>query len=253
MGEARSSRGFTLMVAFTIEHLPRFLHGALLTVELAVFSCVIGFIVAIPVALMRLSRRKLLYGISTGYVFFFRGTPLLAQIFLIYYGSGQFRGPLDEIGLWTFFREPWFCALLTLTLNTAAYTSEIFRGAIQSIPKGEIEAATALGIKPLHRIRLVVLPRAIGLAWPAYTNEVVYQIQATSLVSIITVMDITGVARVIGSRDFTFYEAFGLAAVMYLILVYGFIFVARRIESRLHAHLDQGSARHRMIAVGVSK
>lgn len=241
------------MLAFTIENLPRYLHGALLTVELSAFSCAIGFVIAIPIALMRLSRRKSLYAMSTGYVFFFRGSPLLAQIFLIYYGSGQFSGPLEAVGLWVFFREPWFCALLTLTLNTAAYTSEIFRGAIQSIPRGEIEAATALGIRPLHRLGLVVLPRAIGLAWPAYTNEVVYQIQATSLVSIITVMDITGVARVIGSRDFTFYEAFGLAAVMYLILVYGFILVARRIERRLHAHLEQGSVRTRLIETGMAK
>ena len=182
-----------------------------------------------------------------------RGTPLLAQIFLIYYGSGQFRDQLAAISLWTFFREPWFCALLTLTLNTAAYTSEILRGAIQSIPKGEIEAAIALGIKPLQRLRLVTLPRAIGLAWPAYANEVVYQIQATSLVSIITVMDITGVARVIGSRDFSFYEAFGLAAAIYLILVYGFIFIARRVESRLHAHLDQGTLRRRLTPAGMTK
>jgi His/Glu/Gln/Arg/opine family amino acid ABC transporter permease subunit len=241
------------MLQFAIENLPRYLHGALLTIELAALSCAVGFIIAIPVALMRLSRRKTLYAISTGYVFFFRGTPLLAQIFLIYYGSGQFRTYLDAIGLWTFFREPWFCALLTLTLNTAAYTSEILRGAIQSIPKGEIEAAIALGIKPIQRLRLVILPRAIGLAWPAYANEVVYQIQATSLVSIITVMDITGVARVIGSRDFSFYEAFGLAAVMYLILVYGFIFIARRVESRLHAHLGEETVKGRLTPVGMMK
>lgn len=241
------------MLQFAIENLPRYLHGALLTIELAALSCAVGFIVAIPVALMRLSPRKTLYAISTGYVFFFRGTPLLAQIFLIYYGSGQFRAYLDAIGLWTFFREPWFCALLTLTLNTAAYTSEILRGAIQSIPKGEIEAAIALGIKPIQRLRLVILPRAIGLAWPAYANEVVYQIQATSLVSIITVMDITGVARVIGSRDFSFYEAFGLAAVMYLILVYGFIFIARRVESRLHAHLGEETVKRRLTPVGMMK
>jgi His/Glu/Gln/Arg/opine family amino acid ABC transporter permease subunit len=227
------------MLQFVIENLPRYLQGALLTIELAAFSCVVGFTLAIPMALSRLSRQKLLYAMSTGYVFFFRGTPLLAQIFLIYYGSGQFRPVLDSVGLWSFFREPWFCALLTLTLNTTAYASEILRGAIQSIPKGEIEAAIALGLRPLQRLRLIVLPRAIGLSWPALTNEIVYQIQATSLVSIITVMDVTGVARVIGSRDFAFYEAFGFAAVMYLMIVYGFIFVARRIEGYLYAHLGQ--------------
>lgn len=241
------------MLEFVVANLPRFLNGAALTIQLAAFSSMIGFFVAIPIALMRLSRQRALYAASTAYIFFFRGTPLLAQIFLIYYGSGQFRGALDSIGLWVLFRDPWFCALLTLTLNTAAYTSEILRGAIQSIPKGEVEAAIALGIKPSSRLRLIVLPRAIGLAWPAYTNEVVYQIQATSLVSIITIMDITGVARVIGSRDFTFYEAFGLAAVMYLILVYGFIFVARRVEGRLHAHLDPKLTKRRLVPEGIAK
>lgn len=238
---------------FVVDNLPRFLEGTLITIQLAAFSCLIGFLLAIPIALMRLSKRHAIYAASTAYVFFFRGTPLLAQIFLIYYGSGEFRDALDSVGLWVFFRDPWFCALLTLTLNTAAYTSEILRGAIQSIPAGEVEAAIALGIKPASRLRLIVLPRAIGLAWPAYTNEVVYQIQATSLVSIITIMDITGVARVIGSRYFTFYEAFSLAAVLYLILVYGFIFVARRVEARLHAHLEPGTAKRRLAPAGLAR
>jgi His/Glu/Gln/Arg/opine family amino acid ABC transporter permease subunit len=241
------------MLEFIVQNAPRYLEGAVLTIQLAVFSCMIGFFVAIPIALMRLSKQRMLYAASTAYVFFFRGTPLLAQIFLIYYGSGQFRVALDSLGLWAFFRDPWFCALLTLTLNTAAYTSEILRGAIQSIPIGEVEAAIALGLKRFGRLRLIILPRAIGLAWPAYTNEVVYQIQATSLVSIITIMDITGVARVIGSRYFTYYEAFGIAAVLYLVLVYGFIFVARRVEIRLHAHLDPTLTKRRLAPVGLAK
>ena len=241
------------MLDFVVHNVPRLLEGAVLTIQLAAFSCMIGFFVAIPIALMRLSKQRALYAVSTAYVFFFRGTPLLAQIFLIYYGSGQFRGALDSMGLWVFFRDPWFCALLSLTLNTAAYTSEILRGAIQSIPIGEVEAAIALGLKPFSRLRLIILPRAIGLAWPAYTNEVVYQIQATSLVSIITIMDITGVARVIGSRYFTFFEAFGIAAVMYLVLVYGFIFVARRVEARLHAHLDPTLTKRRLVPEGLAK
>ena len=168
---------------FVAENLPRFLGGAWLTVQLAALSCTLGLIIALPLALARLSGNGGLRAGATAYVFFFRGTPLLAQIFLIYYGSGQFRTALDAVGLWSFFRDPWFCALLSLTLNTGAYTSEILRGAIQSIPKGEVEAARALGLPWILRLRLVVLPRAIGIGWPAYTNEVVYQIQATSLVS----------------------------------------------------------------------
>ena len=222
---------------FVVENLPRFLGGAWLTVQLAVISCAIGLVLAVPVALARLSRNRWLRGLSTTYIFFFRGTPLLAQLFLIYYGSGQFRTALDAVGLWSFFRDPWFCALLTLTLNGCAYTSEILRGAIHAIPRGEIEAADALGLTWRMRLRLIILPRALRIGWPAYSNEVVYQIQATSLVSIITVMEITGVARTVGSRDFTFFEAFGLAAVLYLILVYGFIYVSRRVEIRLNRHV----------------
>jgi His/Glu/Gln/Arg/opine family amino acid ABC transporter permease subunit len=186
---------------------------------------------------MRLSRKAAVFWPATVYVFFFRGTPLLAQIFLIYYGSGQFRHALDAVGLWQFFREPWFCAILTLSLNTAAYSSEIFRGALLSVPRGEIEASMALGMPPLQRMRHILFPRALAAAWPAYTNEVVYQIQATSLVSIITVMDITGVARVIASRNFAFYEAFLTAAAFYLVIVYIVILLAKRVEGRLHAHL----------------
>jgi len=241
------------MLDFVIEHLPRYIQGSWVTIQLTAISCAIGLVLAIPVALMRRSWRRSLYAVSTLYVLFFRGTPLLAQIFLIYYGSAQFRVELETLGLWVFFREPWFCALFTLTLNTAAYTAEILRGAIQSIPKSEIEAAIALGLKSFQRLRLIVLPRAMSLAWPTYTNEVVYQIQATSLVSIITVMDITGVARVAGSRYFTFYEAFGLAAVMYLIIVYSFLFAARRVESRLHAHVYQGTGGHAGVPVAASK
>jgi His/Glu/Gln/Arg/opine family amino acid ABC transporter permease subunit len=241
------------MMDFIAENLLRYMNGAWITVQLTVCSCVIGAAMALPLALVRLSRHIIPYSISTAYVFFVRGTPLLAQIFLIYYGSGQFRQNLEAVGLWTFFREPWFCAILTLSLNTAAYTSEILRGAIQSIPRGEVEAATALGLTPWQRLRLVILPRAIGIGWPAYANEIVYQIQATSLVSIITVMDITGVARVIGSRHFAFYEAFGLAAVMYLVLVYGFIFIARRIEGRLNAYLDRGTRNERLLLAGYGK
>lgn len=226
------------MLAFLSEHLGAFANGAVITLQYTAASCIVGAILAIPIALMRLSPRSWLYWTATVYVFFFRGTPLLAQIFLIYYGSGQFRHALESAGLWQFFREPWFCAILTLSLNTAAYSSEIFRGALQAVPSGEVEAGMALGMSPLQRLRFILFPRALAAAWPAYTNEVVYQVQATSLVSIITVMDITGVARVIASRNFAFYEAFVTAAAFYLAIVYLVVLLAKRVERRLHAHLS---------------
>ncbi|GIK98218.1 MAG: arginine/ornithine transporter AotM [Alphaproteobacteria bacterium] len=225
------------MFAFLSDHLGTFASGAVVTLQYTAASCLLGAVLAVPIALMRLSRKPAVFWPATVYVLFFRGTPLLAQIFLIYYGSGQFRHALEAVGLWQLFREPWFCAILTLSLNTAAYSSEIFRGALQAIPRGEVEAALALGLSRVQRLRFILLPRALAAAWPAYTNEIVYQLQATSLVSIITVMDVTGVARVIASRNFAFYEAFVTAAAFYLAIVYLVLLLARRVERRLNAHL----------------
>jgi His/Glu/Gln/Arg/opine family amino acid ABC transporter permease subunit len=187
---------------------------------------------------MRVARNRLLSVPSYVFCFYFRGTPLLVQIFLVYYGSGQFVDFLEALGLWQFFRQAYFCAVLTLTLNTAAYTAEILRGAIQAVPWGEIEAARACGMNTPVMFRRIILPKAFRLAWPAYTNEVVCLLQATSLVSIITVMDLTGVTRVVSARSFAFYEMFIAAALIYLALVYGVLFVFRRIERRILAHIQ---------------
>lgn len=216
---------------------PRFLHGVWVTIELTALSTLIGLCLAVPLALMRLSRHRLLWMPTYGYIFYFRGTPLLVQIFLIYYGAGQFRDVLDGLGLWTYFREPFFCAVLSLTLNTAAYTAELLRGAIQAVPFGEIEAARACGMSKALLYRRIVLPIAVRTALPAYSNEVVFLLQASSLVSIITVMDITGVARVVTARGFAFYEVYLVAAVLYMILVFGTLFLFGKIEHRLSGHL----------------
>ena len=228
-------------VSIIEDSIPRLLDGAVTTVELTAVSVAIGLCLAVPFALMRTHRNPLLWMPVYGFNFYFRGTPLLVQIFLVYYGSGQFQELLTQIGLWTFFREAWFCAVLTLTLNTAAYTSEILRGGIEAIPFGEIEAAKACGMSGALLYRRIILPKAFRLAWPAYTNEVVFLLQASSLVSIITIMDITGVARMVASRSFAFYELYITAAVFYLILVYGVLFVFRKIEYRLSGHLRSPS------------
>ncbi len=220
-----------------LQSLPRLLEGTWITIQITGLSVLIGLCLAVPLALMRVSRNPALWVPVYGGIFYFRGTPLLVQIFLIYYGSGQFQDVLSQIGLWTFFREAYFCAVLSLTLNTAAYTAEILRGAIQGVPWGEIEAARACGMSGSLLYRRIILPKAFRLAWPAYTNEVVFLLQASSLVSIITLMDITGVARVIAARTFAFYELFLTAAAIYLVLVYGIIWVFRRIEYRISGHL----------------
>ena len=222
-----------------VDYFPNLLGGLWLTVEITAYALLIGFVVAVPVAMMRVSRNVVLRAPVLAYIFFFRGTPLLVQIFLIYYGSGQFRPELQEIGLWHLFREAYFCALLTLVLNTGAYTAEIFRGAIQAVPHGEVEAARACGMSGWLLYRRIVLPKALRLALPAYSNEVVFLFQSTSLVSIITLMDLTGVARVIVARTFDVYEIYITAGLLYLVVTYGVLWVFRIVEHRLSGHLRQ--------------
>jgi His/Glu/Gln/Arg/opine family amino acid ABC transporter permease subunit len=225
------------MIDLILESLPRLLSGTWVTMQITAISVVIGLFLAIPLALMRVAKSRLISWPAYAVNFYFRGTPLLVQIFLIYYGSGQFRSLLETLHLWTFFREAYFCAVLTLTLNTAAYTAEILRGGIQSVDWGDIEAARALGMSKWLQYRRIILPKAFRLAWPAYTNEVIFLLQATSLVSIITVMDLTGVARVIAARSFAFYEVFLTAAALYVILVYAVLFAFKAVERRLNRHL----------------
>ena len=224
-----------------LQSIPRLLDGALITIQITGLSVLIGFLLAIPLAIMRVSRLRILWMPVYVFTFYFRGTPLLVQMFLIYYGSGQFQGFLDSVGLWYLFQSAWFCAVLSLTLNTAAYSTEIFRGGIQGVPHGEVEAARACGMSGMLLYRRIIIPKALRVSWPAYTNEVIFLLQASSLVSIITVMDITGVAREIAARSFAFYEIFLTAAVLYLIIVYGLLWVFRRIENRINAHLNVGA------------
>ncbi|MGE3967304.1 MAG: ABC transporter permease [Dongiaceae bacterium] len=216
----------------------RFLaEGVILTLEITLLSLAIGLVLAVPAALMRLSRNPLVSMPIYAYIFYFRGTPLLVQLFLIYYGSGQFREQLEAIGLWQFFREPYFCAVLTLTLNTTAYTAEILRGAIQAVPHGEVEAARACGMSGALLYRRIILPKAFRVGLPAYTNEVVFLFQATSLVSIISLLDLTGVARILISRSFAAYEIWIFAGAIYLAISYSLIFFFRKVEHRWSGHL----------------
>jgi octopine/nopaline transport system permease protein/arginine/ornithine transport system permease protein len=197
---------------------------------------------------MYLARNPLIFLPVRTFVFYFRGTPLLVQIFLIYYGSGQFREFLESVGLWIFFREPYFCAVLTLTLNTAAYTAYILRGAIQNVPFGEVEAARAAGMSGVLLYRRIIMPKAFLLALPAYANEVVFLLQATSLVSIITLLDLTGIARIIVARSFAVYEIYITAGIIYLIVTYGLLFAFKKVEHLLSGHLRERPGEQEQIA-----
>lgn len=220
-----------------VDAFPLFLSGSRLTIELTVMSVLIGLAMAVPLALVLVSKNRILKAPVQAFVFYFRGTPLLVQIFIIYYGSGQFRGLLTDMGLWVFFRDAMFCAVLSLALNHAAYAAEILRGGIMGVTLGEIEAARACGMSRWLRLRRIILPKAFRIAWPSYTNEVVFMLQATSLVSTITVMDLTGQARTLAGRTYAIYESYCAAALLYLAMVYLVILVFRRVEWKITGYL----------------
>lgn len=219
-------------VDLMIESLPALLEGTGLTLQLVAQALVAGFLIALPTALMRLSRNPVARGASYGFVFFFRGTPLLVQIFLIYYGLSQFQAVRDS-ALWPILREPYWCALIAFSLNTAAYTAEILRGGILSVPRGQIEAAKASGMSPVLRFRRIVWPQAIRNALPAYGNEIILLIKASSLASTVTLLDLTGVARTLIAETYRPMEMLAMAGLVYLVLTFIVGRVVHLIEWRL--------------------
>ncbi len=233
------------------DSLPRIMGGAVLTVELTVVSLALGLCLALPLALMRASRHPLLWMPVYGYIYFMRGTPLLVQVFIIYYGSGQFEW-LKSTPLWpAIFRDPYWPTIIAFTLNTAAYTAEIFRGAIQAVPHGEVEAAKALGMSRGLLLRRIILPTALRYALPAYGNEVILMLQATSLASVVTLLDLTGVARVISARSLGIFEMFLTIGAIYLALTYLISWGFNRIEYALSGHLRDRPDNKAKLAVPV--
>ena len=214
----------------------KYLEGLAVTLQLVAGSIVLGGAVAIPVTMARMSDSAVARYTAKAYIGFFRGTPLLAQLFLVYYGLGQFFGELQAIGLWWFFREPWYCALFVFAIHTAAYQSEILRGAIRSVPKGQWEGAAALGLRRVRSFKQVILPQAMLVALRPYGNEIVLMTKASALVAIITVLDVFGEARRAYSRTFDF-QAYIWAAFIYLGIVLVLETVWNRIEKRLTRHV----------------
>jgi His/Glu/Gln/Arg/opine family amino acid ABC transporter permease subunit len=212
-----------------LDSLPSLLGGAVVTLQLVALSALAGFVVALPIALARLAGNPALWMPAYGFVFFFRGTPLLVQIFLIYYGLSQFP-EVRASALWPILREPYWCALIAFTLNTSAYTAEIMRGAIQAVPRGQIEAAMATGMSRLTRMRRIVLPQALRIGLPAYSNEVILLVKASSLASTVTLMDLTGVARTIASVNYMPVELLSTAALIYLTINFLLTRVFRLLE-----------------------
>jgi len=212
--------------------------GLIVTLQLVGISLVIGALISLPVTAMRLSSNKALRVISYIYVYFFRGSPLLAQLFLVYYGSGQLRPFFQDIGLWWFFRDAWYCALFVFSLNTAAYQAEILRGGILGVDRGQHEAAKAFGLGPAVTFFKVILPQALISTLRPYGNEVILMIKGSAIASVVTIFDLLGATKLAFSRTFDF-EIFLLAALMYLAVVEVIRFVWERMDRRLTRHLRQ--------------
>ena len=217
---------------------PRYWTGLKTTVVLVLTSIIAGSLLSLPVAMGRLSSNRFFGSLAYAYVYFFRGTPLLAQVFLIYYGLGQFHGALKSVGLWWFFRDAWYCGFFAFTLNTAAYQAEILQGAIRSVPKGQWEAAAALGIGRIYTVRRIILPQALIVALRPYGNEIILMIKGSAIVAIITVYDLMGQARWVFSKTFDFH-AYLWAAVIYLIIVEALRISWDGLEARLTRHLKR--------------
>lgn len=214
----------------------RMVSGLGLTLQLVAISFGTGIVFGLGLAVLRLRGPRPVQAVLQGYMTFFRGTPLLVQLFLIYYGLGSFRPFWQEWGLWWFFRDPLYCCLLAFTLNTAAYQAEIFRGAIQSLPGGQAEAARALGMRPLAIFLKVEMPQAMIVALRPLGNELIVMIKASALASLVTLYDLMGATRLAFSRSFDL-SIYLVAALIYLALVETIRRIWDGLEARLTRHL----------------
>ncbi|HCH3849657.1 ABC transporter permease [Vibrio parahaemolyticus] len=215
-----------------IESFPVYLQGLWTTVWLVGISLVIGLCVSVPLAIARNSTNYALSLTSWGFIYFFRGTPLLVQLYLIYYGMDQFFPVKD-----TLWEHAWFCALVAFVLNTSAYTAEIIRGAINGLPKGEVEAAKAYGMSKFMTYKRIILPSALRRALPAYSNEVIFMLHGSAVAGIVTIVDLTGAARLVNSRYYAPFESFLTAGLFYMSLTFIILWCFKRAEKRFLAYL----------------
>lgn len=212
----------------------RFIDGFIVTLELVAISYTIGFFLALFIAYAWRSKNIFLQYPARAYLYFFRGSPLLAQLFLFYYGIGSFSNFWQSVGLWWFLQSAWWCCLLIFSLNTAAYQAEIFRGSLQSVPAGQYEAAKALGLSKYTTFLTVIMPQAMILALRPLGNEFILMIKASAVASLVTVYDLMGIAKLAYSRTFDF-QVYIWAAILYLLIVE----VVRRLVGLTERHLTR--------------
>ena len=198
-----------------MEVLPKLWQGVGMTGRLSLLILLLAFVLAIPLAFARNAEHRIISAPAHAYILFFRGTPALIQVFLVYYGAGQFVWIRSSVA-WTLLRDPFWCLIIALGMNGAAYSAELFAGAMRNVSRGVIEAARALGLSWYATVRTVIFPIALRSALPAYSNEIILTIKATSLASTITIMDLTGAARLEVARTYAPYEVFLTAAAIYV-------------------------------------
>lgn len=217
----------------TLEH---YWDGLVNTVQLVFLSLIIGLCLAIPLAIMRTSKKPWVNWPVWCFTYVFRGTPLLVQLYMIYYGVTLIDG-IQESVFWVIFERAFYPCLIAFTLNTAAYTTEIFRGSIEATPRGEIEAAKAYGMSAAKRMQRIVLPSAFRRAIPAYSNEVVFMLHSSAIASTVTIIDLAGAARDIYARFYAPFQAYIFVSLIYLCLTFTIFYLFKQLEKRLLGHL----------------
>ena len=223
-------------IALIADSIPRMLAGFAMTFQLWFLSAVLGLALAVILLIMRISGRWYLAAPTMAYIYIFRGTPILVQIFIIYYGLPQLEF-IRESFFWPILREPFGCAIIALTLNTGAYVSEIFRGGVLGVDRGLKEAGAALGLSVTHRFIYITSPIAIRLCLPAYSNDVISLMKSTALASTITLLDMMGIARTIVAETYAPYEIFLSVMVIYLIITWVIQRLFGWIERRMSRHV----------------
>lgn len=224
-------------VIVTAESLGLFWRGLLTTLELLVVSLTIGLVLSVGLAVLRNAPNRWLSTPVWAYTYVIRGTPMLLQLYLIYYGLSQFAVIRDS-ALWPWLSQAWVCAALALVVNTAAYTTELIAGAMRSLPHGEIEAAHAVGMGRAAIYRHVVLPAALRRALPAYSNEVMMVLHSTSLASTVTLLDLTAAADRLYATYYMPFEPFIAAAGVYVLLTFILVGLFKLAERRWLTHLQ---------------
>jgi arginine/ornithine transport system permease protein len=218
------------------ENLPLYISGVGVTLKILLISLACGLALAIPLGLMRVSKSAFINFPAWLYTYVIRGTPMLVQLFLIYYGLAQFETVRESV-LWPYFSSATFCACLAFAINTSAYSAEILAGSLKATPHGEIEAAKAMGMSRFKLYRRILLPSALRRALPQYSNEVIMMLHTTSLASIVTLIDITGAARTVSSQYYLPFEAFITAGLFYLCLTFILVRLFKLAERRWLAYL----------------